>query len=211
MERANGPANGTLLHRSSVNTSKESKGNRRYGFRRLKVALKARARHATVTVVGVLFVYRFQIGVSTVLLVQDVTRNRNDFLLAIRSVFEESRTPPVTTHRATRNVHGRSRELAREVVKKLVRQERTVQQVARKLDNLTIGVTRFEHANEERVRTRNRNVVVESLQDEFFRVEDLWVGKTRQRMKQKEMFVSNREDYKHREKYRADKLTSWRV
>lgn len=139
----------------------------------LKVADEDRAGHTAVAVVRVFLVNSFQVGIAARLLREDRFGNRNHFLFAVVSVLQEGGAPAVATHSPPRDVDRGGSQLAGKVMEKVVREERTVENVARQLNNLLVGMTGLQHTDKEGMSAGNRDLVLERLQDFLFHVDDL--------------------------------------
>jgi len=114
----------------------------------LKVALQDSIGNTTVSMAAVLLIDSTKLLVAARrLLGHDGTGNRNDLFLAISSVLEQGRTPSVATDCSACNKDGSSGKLAGKKVEKVVGLERSIQDVARELDNLLIGMTSLEEAH----------------------------------------------------------------
>lgn len=142
-------------------------------IRRLEVVGDLCVGDTSVAMARVLLGDGSELGVGVGLLVEDSTCNRDEILLTVVGIVKESRTPPVATSSSASNEHGSRGQLARKVVKKLIRLECAIKEEARELDDLLIGVSSLEVANQEDMSAGNRDVVLERLEDLFFHVNDL--------------------------------------
>ena len=139
----------------------------------LKVTGEGDTGDAAVAVTGVLLGDSAELWVGVGLLGHDGTGDRDEFLFAVVRVMEQGRTPSVASDGATSHKDGSGGELAWQVMQKVVRLERAIQNVAGELHNLLVGVAGLEETNQEHMSTWNGDVVLERLEDLLFHGDDL--------------------------------------
>lgn len=140
----------------------------------LKVGRYRHSGDTAVSAACVLLVHRAKLGGRIGLLGEDRACHGNDVLLPVLSVLQQRGTPSVPPHGSPRDEDGRGRELTREVVEHVVALEGAVEDEARQLNDLLVGVSGLEVPHEEGVRARDGDLVLELLKDDLLHVEDLF-------------------------------------
>ena len=140
---------------------------------RLKVRSEDSTGHPAVSTASVFLVDCAKLRGSGRLFSKHSSSNGNDFLFAVLGILEKSWTPRVTAYRSTRDENCRRCKLTRKVVEQVIALEGSVQDVTRELHNLFVGMSSFEIAHKEGMRTGNGDLILQCLENGFFHVDDL--------------------------------------
>ena len=124
---------------------------------------------------AVLFFNSVQVGViKAVHLIVDITSDFFDFILAVRCMLRQGKTPSILSNHAASKEDSCCCQFTREVIKVIVPQQYKIKDVVRKLFDLVISVSKFECSGQKRKRSWCHDPVLQCSQDFCFHLDNLW-------------------------------------